>query len=86
LLSEAGREAGSAQQRSCRQNAASERRCHLKANAKRSSGRSGRSEAQERRSGGRMLRIRLDLTATGRCGRGPLLLLLRLARLRLTRF
>ncbi len=40
--------------------AASDRRSHLKANAKHSSGRSDRSAAQEPRSG---------LTATGRCGR-----------------
>ncbi len=33
--------------------------------------RSGRSAAEQPRSGGRMLRIRLDLTATGRCGRRP---------------
>jgi hypothetical protein len=40
--------------------ATSERRSHLKANAKHSSGRSDRSAAKEPRSG---------LTATGRCGR-----------------
>ena len=43
--------------------ATSERRGHLKANARRSSGRSDRSAAEEPRSGGRMLRIRLGLTA-----------------------
>ena len=62
LRGKPARRAGFAQQRPWMHSAASERRSHLKANAKRSSGRSGRSAAEQPRSG---------LTAAGRSGRRP---------------